>query len=174
MKLVSFIFGCFLLISCGASVVVDYDKETDFSTQQTFQFYTEKDSKVNPFDTKRIETSIDSVLSAKTWQRTDYNRFFVDFFVDKLPAQQRSTIGIGVGSGGGGIGIGGGVGIPVGAKKMEHVLTIMFREATTNQPLVWEGSASGLLKENATPEQKEGFYNLMVRKILSKFPPKSK
>ncbi|GEQ85608.1 hypothetical protein ULMS_11160 [Patiriisocius marinistellae] len=160
------------MISCGASVAVDYDKETDFTTQKTFQFFTEKDSRVNPFDTKRIETSIDSVLIANDWQRTDYNQFFVDFYVDVLPSSRRSVIGIGLGSGGGGIGIGGSVGIPVGAKKMEHVLTISFHEATTNQPLVWEGVASGVLNENATPEQKESFYDRLVRTILSKFPPK--
>lgn len=174
MKFLYLLIITVVLTSCGASVAVDYDKNTDFTKFKTFQFYKAERTQLNELDINRVEAAIDSVLVSKSWQRTDYNQFYVSFFAEDLGAAQRNTIGIGLGSGGRGVSVGGGVGIPIGARKYTQRLTIQIHEATQGQPLVWEGSLGQDIKEDADPDEKEAHFKGLVSKILSKFPPDSK
>lgn len=174
MKFLYVFITAILLTSCGASVAIDYDKKTDFDTIKTFQFYKAENTGLNDLDNRRIEIAIDSSLVAKGWQLTDYNQFYIKYYVNEALTSSRNTLGIGVGSGGGGISVGGGVGIPIGPKQLEQELTIEVFQATTNEPLVWQGSLVESISERATPEQKEAHFTKMVFKILAKFPPEKK
>lgn len=171
MKIVYILSLFLVLLSCGSTVDVDYEKGTDFTSQRTFQFYEPERTGLNELDINRVEAAIDSVLLQKSWQRTDYNRFFISYYVENIAAPRRNTVGVGIGSGGGGFGIGGSVGIPIGARKFSQTLTIQIFKASEGQPLVWEGSLEADVKENATPEEKERHFIKTVSKILSKFPP---
>lgn len=174
MKFIYVFITAMLLSSCGASVAVDYDKNADFTTYQTFQFYKPERTQLNELDINRVEAAIESVLVAKSWQRTDYNQYYISFYAENLASARRNTIGVGLGTGGRGVSVGGGFGIPIGAKKFSQKLTIQIFEATQGQPLVWEGSLEQDLKENASPKEKEAHFNNLVAKILAKFPPETK
>ena len=79
MKHIFILLVSVVLISCGSTVAVDYEKNTDFTSQKTFQFYEPERTGLNELDIKRVETAIDNVLAQKSWQRTDYNQFFISF-----------------------------------------------------------------------------------------------
>lgn len=162
----------FLLFSCGPTVYVDYEKQQDFSEFTTYQFYPDIDSGLNELDDKRIKAAIDSVLQLRGFTRTDYNRFYINFYVNESISNSRSTIGVGIGGGGGNVGVGVSGGIPIGGNVINQRLTIDFVDATKNQSLVWQAVVTDELKEKATPQQKEAYYLSIVGKALKNFPPK--
>lgn len=160
------------LVSCGSAVAIDYEKDMDWETNKTYQFYNEMKSGLNELDEKRIMSAIDTVLSQKKFQKTDYNQYHIGFFVEEFLSNSRNTVGVGLGTGGRGVSVGGGIAIPVGGKIINQKITIELREATTDQKLVWQAVYEGMLKEKATPQQKEAYYKKIISKMLVDFPPK--
>ncbi len=162
---------CLLLISCGSTVAVDYEKNTDWEQYKTYQFYREMNSNLNELDEKRVVKAIDSTLKIKGFQRTDYNTYWVAFFVEETLSNSRNTIGVGLGTGGRGVSVGGGIGIPIGGKVINQKMTIEVREGQPNGKLVWQAVYDGELKEKAKPKQKEAYYNKIIPMMLKDFPP---
>ena len=172
MKLISILVISLLLVSCGATVTVDYDSEIDFSEFTTYQFYGDIDSGLNSLDDKRIMKAIDRSLQVRSFKRTDYCRFYINFYARESISESRNTLGIGVGGGGGNVGVGISGGIPIGGAVINQQLTIDFVDASMGQELVWQAIIDGELKVNATPEQKEAYFFSVIEKALNKFPPK--
>ena len=172
MKNFLFIALSALLVSCGATVNTDYDKDTDWATSyKSYQLYRDMNSGLNELDDIRVSKAIDSTLKQKSFIRTDYNQYWVGFVVEETLSNSRNTIGIGLGSGGGGLSVGGGVGIPIGGKVIKQRITIEVRDG---DKLVWQAVYDGELKEKATPKQKEAYYNKVIPRMLKDFPPKEK
>jgi hypothetical protein len=163
---------CLLLSSCGASITIDYDKEIDFSDFTSYQFYSNIDSGVNELDTKRIMKAIETSLGNRGLKRTDYCRFYIDFYASEYLTESRNTLGIGVGGRGDNVGVGVSGGIPIGGRLINQRLTIDVVDASHGQELVWQAVIDGEIKEKATPEQKEAYYYSVIEKALQKFPPK--
>jgi len=161
-----------LLISCGPTVYLDFDKKTDFSGYTTYQFYPDIDSGMNQLDDKRVMMAIDSVLNQRGFTKTDSNRFYINFYATEIISNSRNTLGIGVGGGGGNVGVGVSGGIPIGGAVVNHQLTLDFVDAQGDQSLVWQAVIEGEIKEKATPQQKEAYFYSVVQKALQKFPPK--
>jgi len=172
MNRLSLIVISILLVSCGATVVVDYNSETDFAEFTAYQFFDEIDSGLNQLDNKRIMRAIDSSLLKRGFIRTDDCRFHINFFANERISDSRNTLGIGVGGGGGNVGVGVSGGIPIGGQVINQQLTIDIVDTSVGQELVWQAIVDGELKEKATPEQKEAYYFSVIDKALSKFPPK--
>jgi hypothetical protein len=173
-------FLAVLLASCGSIVAVDYEPDTDWRKYQIYQFsqaHTGKGgepqapSGLSQLDDLRIMRAIDSLLPRPEYQRSDYNQFYIDFYVDEQLSESRNTLGIGVGSGGGNVSVGGGIGIPIGGKVINQRLTLEFIDATMGQKLIWQAVYDGELKEKATPAQKDAYYNKVIAKMLKGFPP---
>lgn len=163
-----------ILTSCGASVSIDYDKETDFTEFTTYQFYSDIDSGLNQLDDKRIMKAIDSSLLKRNFQKTDYCRFYINFYADEIISNSRNTLGIGVGGGGGNVGVGVSGGIPIGGRVVNQKLTIDIIDASMGQSLAWQAVIEGELKEKASPKEKEAYYFSVIDKALRKFPPQKK
>lgn len=160
-----------LLVSCGSTVAVDYEKNYDWEIYKSYQYYREMNSGLNQLDDKRVIKALDSTLKLKSFIRTDYNSYWVGYFVDESLSNSRNTLGIGLGSGGGGLSVGGGVGIPIGGKVMNQRMTIEVREGQPDGKLIWQAVYDGELKEKATPKQKEAYYAKIIPMMLADFPP---
>jgi hypothetical protein len=65
MKLIYGIILSILLISCGVTVSIDYDKEADFSKYKSYNFFPTIDSGLNELENKRIISISDSLLQQK-------------------------------------------------------------------------------------------------------------
>lgn len=159
-----------ILVSCGSTVVVDYEKQTDFTQFETYNFYPTIDSGLNDLDDRRIMSSIDSVMVQKGLQKAENPQLLINFFVKELLTNSRNTLGIGIGGGGGNVGIGVSGGIPIGGREIEQQFTLDLIDAN-NDALIWQGILDSRYKEKSTPLQKERHYNAILHKILKKYPP---
>jgi len=173
MRYLILVFLAVLLVSCGSTVAVDYEKGTEWTAHKGYQFFSEMDTGLNELDNKRIIRAADSILQLRGLQRTDYNDFFINFYVEESLSNSRNTLGIGVGSGGGNVSVGGGIGIPIGGKIINQHITIEFIEEEVGGKLIWQAIYNGELKEKATPKQKEVYYTKVITKMLSEYPPKN-
>lgn len=160
-----------LLIGCSSSkVFYDYDKETNFTSYKSFNFFDDAGEGLNQLDIKRIKERITKQLEAKGVHYAEKPDIFINFFSKKRESENRNTIGIGIG-GGRNIGFGISGGIPISEKKIVQSLTIDFVEASNNQ-LIWQGVIESEFNENYSPYQKEEYYTKTITKVLNKYPPK--
>ncbi|MBX2827309.1 MAG: DUF4136 domain-containing protein [Flavobacteriaceae bacterium] len=172
MKLFAALVLGVLLTSCGATVAVDYEKQTDWSPYSNYQFYPNIDSGLSELDNKRIKKAIDSAFVMTKYERGENPSFLINFYAQEALSNSRNTIGLGMGGGGGNVGVGGSVGIPIGGPTIEQQITIDFIDAQKDQ-LIWQAIVDCRLKEKATPEQKDAHYLKVIQKALKKFPPKN-
>lgn len=173
MKLISIFILSLFLVSCGASVAVDYDKYADFSKYNSFNFYPTLDSGLNALDDTRIIQITDSLMLERGFVKSETPQLYINFYANEMISNSKSTLGIGVGSGGGNVGVGVSGGIPIGGRVINQELTMDFID-TEKDELVWQAVVEGEMKERATPEQKENYYFGVIQKILKKYPPRNK
>jgi hypothetical protein len=173
MKLLTiFIFSIFL-VSCGASVAVDYDEQIDFSKYNSYNYFPTIDSGLNELDDNRIIKITDSLVQQRGFTKSETPQIYINFYARESISNSRNTIGIGIGSGGGNVGVGVSGGIPIGGKVVNQQLTMDFIDVEKDD-LVWQAVADGEMKERATPQQKEAYYISVIQKILAKYPPSKK
>lgn len=173
MKFLSIFILSIFLISCGATVDVDYDKQVDFSQYNSYNFFPTIDSGLSDLDDDRIIRAMDSVLQQRGFVRSESPQLYINFYARESLSNSRNTIGFGVGSGGGNVGVGVSGGIPIGGKLINQRLTIDFIDVQKDD-LVWQAIADGEMKERATPQKKEAYYYAIIQKILTKYPPGKK
>ncbi len=162
-----------ILVSCGSTVAVDFDDQTNFTSFSSYNFYPTIESGLNDLDDKRIMFAIDSLMAQKGFQKSENPQLLVNFFVKEILTSSRNTLGIGIGGGGGNVGIGVSGGIPIGGREIEQQFTLDLIDAN-NDALIWQGVLDGRYKEKSTPLQKERYYEAIIQKILKKYPPASK
>lgn len=160
----------FLLISCGATVATDYDRQTDFSIYKTYAFYPSIESGLNELDDARIMKAIDSVLQQRNYQNAEDNNFYINFYARQFVATSNSSIGIGIGGGSGNVGMGVSGGIPVGGNIVKQSITIDLIDAVKDE-LIWQAIVESELKEKSTPAQKDAYYYALMEKVFMQYPP---
>ncbi|QAA81679.1 DUF4136 domain-containing protein [Aequorivita sp. H23M31] len=173
MKFLSTISMVLLLVSCGASVAVDYDKNVDFSKYTSYNFYPSIDSGLTELDDSRIMQIADSLFQGRGFEKSNSPQLYINFYARENISNSRSTLGIGIGGSGSNVGVGVSGGIPIGGRIINQQLTMDFIDVSKDD-LVWQAVADGELKERATPEQKEAYYLAIIEKILKKYPPGKK
>jgi hypothetical protein len=174
MKCLSALIITIFLSACGATFTVDYESEKDFSDYTSYAFYNDIASGLSRLDDKRIMAAIDKSFQDRGFMKTDYCRFYVNFYASEYLSESRNTLGIGIGGGGGNVGVGVSGGIPIGGNVVNQRLTIDIIDASTDKSLAWQVIIDGEVKERATPEQMEAYYFAEINKALKKFPPKEK
>ncbi len=170
MRLLYILLVATFLVSCGATVAVDYDKETDFTQYNSFDFYPDIDSGLSELDNARIIRITDSLMQERGFIRSENPRLLINFYAEEHISNSRSTIGVGVGQSTGNMSVGVSGGIPIGGRSINQLLTVDFVDAEKDR-LIWKAEVKGELKERFTPEQKEGYYLFVIKKMLAKYPP---
>jgi len=167
-----YIFICtLLLVSCGPTVGVDYDKEVNFSQYSTYNYFPTIKSGLNDLDDKRVIGVLDSLMQQRGFEKSETPQIYVNFYANEVVSNSRNTIGIGVGGGGGNVGVGVSGGIPIGGREINQQFTLDFIDATKDD-LVWQAVIDGSYKEKANPQQKEAYYVAIMEKAIKKYPPK--
>ena len=173
MKFLPIFILSIVLVSCGATVAVDYDQQVDFSKYNSYNYFPTIDSGLNQLDDNRIIQITDSLLQQRGFVKNETPQLYINFYARERISPSQSSIGIGVGSGGGNVGVGVSGGIPIGGNVLNQQLTMDFID-TEKDDLVWQAVAEGEMKERATPQQKEVYYVSVIQKILAKYPPSNK
>lgn len=173
MKFFPFLIVSLFLVSCGATVAVDYDKQVDFSKYNSYNYFTTIDSGLNQLDDNRIMQITDSLLQQRGFVKNETPQLYINFYARESISSSQNTIGIGIGGSGSNVGVGVSGGIPIGGNVLNQRLTLDFID-TANDGLVWQAVVEGEMKERATPQQKEAYYLSVIQKILAKYPPEKK
>ncbi len=171
MKYLLILFTAIILVSCGTSVVYDYDTKTDFYTYKTYNYYPNIESNLSNLDNARIIKSTDSILLSRGYLKTESPQFLINFFASEYLTQSNTSIGIGVGTGGynGGVGVSGSV--PVGGDIVKQKITLDFIDNKEDK-LIWQAVGNDELKVKSTSQQKDAYYYAMVSKMIKGYPPK--
>ncbi len=160
------------VFSCNAiRVNYDYDKETDFSSYTTYNYYADMDTGLSELDTKRLLRSIDIVLRTKGLQLSEESDFLVNIHSQMFQSPQRNTVGVGVGGTGRRVGGGVTIGIPVGKSKLERQIQFDFVDRVKDA-VFWQATSNISFKENIPLLVKEERIQELVEKVFAEYPPK--
>ncbi|WNH13421.1 DUF4136 domain-containing protein [Thalassobellus suaedae] len=172
MKFIKTIILFLLVVSCAPIYVAyDYDRGTDFSKYQTYNYYSDMKTGLSEFDTNRLLDALDLKMKEKGFSLSDTPDFFIDIKSTEYQGVQRETVGIGVGGGGRNVGGGISIGLPIGQANINRQISIDFVDENKKQ-LFWQAISESSFNTNATPENREARLNAIVEKVLVKYPPK--
>jgi len=176
MKTVKFlpVLLLFLMVSACSSVSVnsDYDKKVDFGPYKTFAFHKAGIDKaeISDLDKKRILRSIDEVMAAKGFTKSDTPDLLIAFFT-----KEREQVNVNQFNAGWGYGWGYGWnpylwgGNTSVSRYTEGTLYIDIIDAKKKE-LIWQGEGQGVLTKNVN--KKDEKIKEFVSKILEQYPPK--
>lgn len=171
MKLLLIVFGFFLMSCSSAKVIADYDDTNYFGKFKTFGFYENVGKDLNELDVKRILKIIDTTMQQKGLTFSETPDFFIDFNIEKSAEIARNTIAVGFGNADSNSVFGVSGGIPIGSKKIRELLTIEFL-TPIKEELFWKATLESTVKEKRLPQEKEIYFQIIIPKLLSKYPPK--
>lgn len=165
----------FVLASCSSiRVNSDYDKNASFDGYKTYAYNKAGIDKVeiSDLDKKRILRSIDEVMAAKGFTKSENPDVLINFFT-----KEREQVTVSQFNAGWGYGWGWGWnpylwgGNTYVNQHTEGTLTIDIIDARKKE-LVWQGMGEGVLTNDA--EKKDEKIKEFVAKILEQYPPMKK
>lgn len=172
-------FSAFILVivltSCSSvRVNQDYDKNVDFSQYKTYAYHKAGVDKVeiSDLDKKRILRSIDEVMAAKGFTKSETPDLLINFFT-----KEREQVDVNQFNMGWGYGWGWGWnpwmwGSNTSVNRYtEGTLTIDVIDAKKKE-LIWQGQGEGVLTKNV--DKKDEKIKEFVSKILEQYPPQKK
>ena len=159
-----------LFTSCTTiNVNYDYDKTTDFSAYNTYNYFSDMQTGMSELDTKRFMDALDNELQNNGFQLSDNASFYIDIKSSEYQEAQRNTVGVGMGGTGRNVGGGISVGIPIGQSNVNRQLTVDFVDDSKNG-LFWQAVSTYSFNPSATPEKREALFQSIAEKIMSKYP----
>lgn len=159
-----------IITSCsGPRVVYDYDTKEDFTKYKTYNYFPKLDTGLSDFDQKRLLESTDKAMTEKGFKKSETPQLHINFKGNEYSTPSNNSIGIGIGNGP--VQIGGG--IPFGKPNQRIQLTVDFIDVQNNQ-LVWNATIDDTQNSKQTPESRTGFFNIMMQKVMAKYPPEKK
>ena len=170
-QLLSVLFIATLASCSSVRVNADYDKKADFGSYNTYAYLKSGVDKaeISDLDKKRILYSIDEVLAAKGFTKSENPGILVSIFTketQRVDVYQNHGFGWGWGWN------------PYWGLNMnysnvnttpEGTLFIDLIDAKTKE-LIWQGEGTGYLTKNT--EKKDARIKEFVAKILAQYPPK--
>lgn len=173
MRIFLCLIASLLLTSCGAIFVdYDYDKEVAFQNYTTYNYNDTEGNELSEFDQQRYMKYTDSLLQTKGLVKAENPDLWISTTTKSYEVASRNTLGVGIGGGGrsGGVSVGGG--IPIGGRQEQLELTIDFYDAQTQQ-YVWQAYTESSRKQNITPPERDIYFQKLLTKVYSKYPPKN-
>jgi hypothetical protein len=165
-----------LLMSCaGPRIAFDYDKQADFAKYKTYAISDEtKDLQINQLNRDRIIAAVENEMALKGFTKSDKP----DVIVDVHLKGQEITTATATTTGYGGYrryGYGGGFGTTQIDYNtyVEGTMFITLIDLATEK-IVWQGTGTKTVDENASTEKREKNINSIVKQILINYPPKAK
>ena len=165
------LLASFILFSCSSiKYTTDKDDSVDFSKYKTYNYYSDLETGMNEFDTKRFIDALNTKLQAKGHTLSEAPDFFINIQSNEFQEVQSSSVGVGVGGGGGNVGGGISVGIPIGQSNINRRIVIDFIDENGNG-LFWQAISDSGYNPKSTPEKREDFLIAIAEKVLMQYPP---
>jgi hypothetical protein len=171
-----------LLLLAGHAIAQDvrynFDKEADFSKFKTYKWVDIKDAqKPNDIVDKQIKETVDTQLATKGLSKVDGDAdlligYQVAIGTEKQFTSYNSDWGYGAGWYRGGWYGGGGMSTTTGQTSTIYVGQLgldMYESA--KKDLVWRGTVSKTIDQNAKPDKQQKNLTKAVTKLLKNYPP---
>lgn len=172
MKYLVLFFMLFTLLSCSSvRVNYDYEKTTDFSNYRTYNYYSDMNTGLSEFDTRRLLTAVDGEMKLKGIRFSEDPDFWINIESRSFQSPNNTSVGLGVGGTGRNVGGGISVGIPVGQSDIERQIYFDLIDSHSDA-LFWQAVSEGSFKESVSAEKREEQIQSLVAKVFSKYPPK--
>ena len=156
-----------VLSSCTSTkVYTDYASDVNFDEYESFAFYAIEKSGLSRLDEDRVYLAIKDTLTAKGLEEKLIPDFKINFYAEVFNQTSNSNFGVGIG------GYNGSIGGSISPQNTQRniALTIEFADGLTNN-LFWQGVAEARFDENIKGKEREEFFQMLVGKILEKYPP---
>lgn len=174
MKNLLYIVLVLFVASCNSiKVNLDYNKETDFSGYNTYNYYPDMETGLGDLDNKRLFKAMDITLRTKGLLYSEEPDCFINIQSKSFQEPRNSSVGLGVGGSGRNVGGGVSVGIPVGQPKVQQEIRFDFVDAKKDV-LFWQAISISTMKEGTGPIVREQKLRELVEKVFAKYPPKTK
>ncbi|MBR9854558.1 MAG: DUF4136 domain-containing protein [Algicola sp.] len=172
-KLLSMLLVLMLFSCSSVRVNYDYDKTVDFLNYSTYNYYADMQSGLGQLDERRLLSALDSTLQARGYRLAEEPELFINIISDEYRGAPNNNIGVGIGGTGRNVGGGISVGLPLGGPTLQRSIQFDLVDAQRDA-LVWQARAESGLRDNASPSVREAKLKALVKKVFSKFPPKTK
>ena len=161
-----------MLFSCVTpKTVYDFDKEANFNSYKTFDFYPNLQLYMNQLDSTRVLQQVENALVLKGFKRSSQPDVFANIVSEQFETPSNSGIGIGLGTGGRNVGVGVSGGIPLRSNTLTQLFKIDLIDVAKDI-LIWEATYEGKFRKGMNPEAKNEYFKTTFEKIFSGYPPK--
>jgi hypothetical protein len=153
----------------------DYDKTADFSKYKTYTISEETMKMgVNQLNRDRMINAIEAEMALKGFTKSDNPDVILDVRI-KGEEVQTATATTSGGYGYGRWGYGGGFSTTQVSydKYVEGTMFITLIDKAVEK-IIWQGTGTKTVDENASPEKREENINYAVKQIFTNYPPKVK
>ena len=170
-----------ILIFAACSPVItgfDYDKQADFGKYKTYTISEETmKMPLNQLNRDRIISAVETEMAAKGFTKSENPDVILDIRIKGKEYQTATatTMGPGYGFGYYRWGYGGGFSTTrVNYDKYVKGTTFVTLIDRATQKIVWQGTGTKTVDENATAGKREESINNTVKQIFTNYPPKAK
>jgi len=166
-----------VLAGCGGGISTntDWDQSADFSQFSTYSWFDAQSTGANDINSGRIQQAVDAQLTSKGLRKVSSGGdLAISYQVSSQDRSSFNTMSTGWGGGYGmrGPSMGMGTSTTTETTWQEGTLVLaMFDAATKSQ--VWQGTATGDLNQDLSPDDRTQKINDAIAKVLDGFPPGS-
>lgn len=164
----------FLAACSSLQIGYDYDKQTDFSKYKTYALTEEtKKLPLQDLDRDRIIRAVETQMEKEGFTKSDNPDVLVDLHVKTAQRTEATATTTGPGMyGPWRYGYAGGFSTTQVSYNdyTEGTLFVNMIDRGTEK-IVWQGTATKTLAENASPERREANINNAMEQIFTKYPP---
>lgn len=166
-----------IFIACSTvKIGFDYDKQADFSKYKTYSISEETmKMPLNQLNRDRIISAVEAEMAAKGFTKSEKPDAILDIRIKGEEVQTATATTSGGGYGHYRWGYGGGFSTTTVNydKYVEGTLFVTLVDRATEK-IVWQGTGTRTLDENANAQKREENINYAVNQIFTNYPPKAK
>jgi len=171
-----------IIAGCASSPDVgsDYDPVVRFSELKTFSWQPPAaDGRVNDIVENRVKAAVVDQLSAKGYEEASAAPDFLVTYRAQVTSSSSSNVSMGMSFGrsrssGGSRSRGSSISVSTNTANVNQmrdgILVLNFLDGNV---LIWQGSTTGAIEENLSPEERDRRISKAVSDILEEFPPDS-
>ena len=172
---IAFVLIAFMLSCSTVNTAFDYDRQADFSKYKTYGLNPNRLSEsVGQLNADRIMKAVEDELAKKGFSKSGSPDAIVDVHMKSEQKQEATATTTGMGMG------------PWGAYRFgggfattsinyddytEGTLFITLIDASSKK-IIWQGTATKTLNENASTEKREANIKTAVEQIMANYPPR--
>lgn len=174
-KVLSILLSLAVITACSSvKTAYDYDRQVDFGKYETYRFNPNTlEESVGQLNANRLMNAVENELAKKGFSKSDSPDAIIDVHIKTQQRQEATATTTGMG-GWGAYRWGGGFSTTTVNydEYTDGTLFITLIDAASEK-VVWQGTGTKTLAENASPDKREANIQYSVEQILANYPPQN-